>query len=122
MGIGFQLQDDLLDVYAAQADFGKQVGGDIIENKKTYLLLRAMEKADRYRKEALLNWMQHQGNATEKIAGVIQLFNELEIREEVEAKISGYFREAETVLNSLQDEAGKAELLSYLEMVFQRKK
>jgi geranylgeranyl pyrophosphate synthase len=81
-----------------------------------------MEKADRYRKEALLNWMQHQGNATEKIAGVIQLFNELEIREEVEAKISGYFREAETVLNSLQDEAGKAELLSYLEMVFQRKK
>jgi geranylgeranyl diphosphate synthase type II len=122
MGIGFQLQDDLLDVYAAQADFGKQVGGDIIENKKTFLLLRALEKADRYRKEALMNWMQHQGDPAEKIAGVVQIFNELEIREEAEAKISGYFQEAQSVLSGLPDHSGRTELLDYLEKVFLRKK
>jgi len=47
MGLGFQLMDDLLDVYADQAKFGKQVGGDIVSNKKTFLLIEALELASR---------------------------------------------------------------------------
>lgn len=122
MGIGFQLQDDLLDVYAAKADFGKQPGGDIIENKKTFLLIRALEKSDKYRKEALLNWSQHTGNPDEKVIGVTQLYNELEIREETEEKISSYFKRAEAELDSLPNTAGKTELMEYIHKVFLRKK
>ncbi len=122
MGIGFQLQDDLLDVYAEQADFGKQVGGDIIENKKTFLLLRAFEKADQYRKEALLNWAQFQGDSAEKVAAVTQIYNELNIREETEEKISSYFKRAELELESLPESEHKAELMQYIQKVFLRKK
>ena len=54
MGIGFQLKDDLLDVYGDQDKFGKQVGGDIIANKKTFLLIKALELANDSQKTALL--------------------------------------------------------------------
>lgn len=122
MGIGFQLQDDLLDVYADKADFGKQPGGDIIENKKTYLLIRALEKADRYRKEALLNWMQHTGDPQEKIQGVTALYNELGIPEDTRAIIASYFERAEAELASLPENPFKQELTQYIQVVFLRNK
>ncbi|MFT5642206.1 MAG: geranylgeranyl diphosphate synthase type II, partial [Cyclobacteriaceae bacterium] len=57
MGLGFQLMDDLLDVYADQAKFGKQVGGDIVSNKKTFLLIEALELASDQQKVALNDWL-----------------------------------------------------------------
>ncbi|KXK24943.1 MAG: isoprenyl synthetase [Bacteroidetes bacterium OLB12] len=57
IGIGFQLKDDLLDVYADKKKFGKQVGGDIIANKKTYLLIKAKEKARGQHKRELEFWL-----------------------------------------------------------------
>lgn len=122
MGLGFQLQDDLLDVYADQAKFGKQVGGDIIENKKTYLLLRALEKADRYRKETLLNWLQHTGDPQEKISGVMEIYHDLDIAGDTRTLISEYYGKADIMLKNLPELPGKSDLTEYLQAVFMRDK
>lgn len=92
VGLGFQLKDDLLDVYADKAKFGKQVGGDIISNKKTYLLIKAQELAKDKDAEALRFW----GNAEDfdkegKVQAVTTLYNALGIRELTEAKMEAYF-------------------------------
>ena len=80
LGIAFQLQDDYLDVYGNNSDFGKKSGGDIIANKKTFLVLKAMEMANRYMKEELENWMNHPTTDEEKkVQAVKQIFDYLNI-------------------------------------------
>lgn len=77
-GIAFQLQDDLLDTYGDPAKFGKQVGGDIVQNKKTYLVLKTLESANSADKDSLLRWMDGDANfadIAEKIATVRELFD-----------------------------------------------
>ena len=81
MGLAFQLQDDLLDVYADQALFGKKIGGDICCNKKTFLLLTAMETADAESRAELLQWMMATNHDEEKIAAVTEIFTRLGVRE-----------------------------------------
>ena len=90
MGIAFQLQDDYLDAFGDPKTFGKQVGGDIIENKKTLLYLLALEKSDEAQRSELLHWMSTQpSDPTDKIASVKQLFkatsSDLAIQELMEA-------------------------------------
>src|SRR5690606_7601651 len=71
VGIGFQLKDDLLDVYADQAKFGKQIGGDIISNKKTFLLIKALELSQGKVAEELRYWLaQETFDSTEKVNAV----------------------------------------------------
>ena len=80
LGIAFQLLDDLLDAYATDKDkFGKQVGGDIIANKKTFLLLKAFELADPNQKKELDELTTEQNN-DKKIQGTLKLFNELNVK------------------------------------------
>jgi geranylgeranyl diphosphate synthase type II len=75
-GIAFQIQDDLLDTYGDPEKFGKQVGGDILQNKKTLLVLKTMEVADDSDRRALENWMQTgTENPDEKVAAVRAIFN-----------------------------------------------
>ncbi len=84
IGIAFQLQDDILDVYANADKFGKQKGGDIIANKKTFLLLKAMEMAEsnRYIKEELQQWIAApEFNASEKVEAVTNIYNFLNVKE-----------------------------------------
>jgi geranylgeranyl diphosphate synthase type II len=82
IGIGFQLKDDLLDVYADQGKFGKQVGGDIIANKKTFLLLTALQLADDNQRKSLNEWIQKtEFNAEEKVKQVTAIYDEIGIRE-----------------------------------------
>ncbi|MBL7882496.1 MAG: polyprenyl synthetase family protein [Bacteroidia bacterium] len=84
IGIAFQLQDDILDVYADTEKFGKQKGGDIIANKKTYLMLKAMEMAEsnRYMKEELQQWIAApQFNPAEKVDAVTNIYNFLNVKE-----------------------------------------
>lgn len=84
IGIAFQLQDDILDVYANADKFGKQKGGDIIANKKTFLLLKAMEMAEsnRYIKEELQQWIAApEFNASEKVDAVTNIYNFLNVKE-----------------------------------------
>ena len=76
LGLAFQLQDDYLDAFGNPETFGKQVGGDIIENKKTYLYLKAMEFASATEKEQLLHLFSIQPNEnSDKINSVKNLFN-----------------------------------------------
>ena len=89
VGIAFQLQDDILDVYGDAEKFGKQPGGDIISNKKTYLLLKAMELAagNNYMNEELLQWIHApQFDTKEKVQAVKNIYNFLNVRQLAEKK------------------------------------
>lgn len=99
LGIAFQLQDDILDVYAEGEQFGKQVGGDIISNKKTYLLLKAFEDANDSQKSALTEQLSNP-NATEKVRTVMAIYDELQIREKATEKMMEYH---ELALKNLED-------------------
>lgn len=88
MGLAFQLQDDLLDVYGDTATFGKNIGGDILCNKKTFLLINALKKSNEQQRKNLIDWIgKEKFDPKEKIAAVTQLYNELCLRELSEAKI-----------------------------------
>ncbi|HPW63643.1 MAG TPA: polyprenyl synthetase family protein, partial [Cyclobacteriaceae bacterium] len=92
IGIGFQLRDDLLDVYADKNKFGKQVGGDILANKKTYLLIKAKEKARGKDKQELEQWLAAKKfDKQKKVKGVTSLYNKLGIAQLTERKIEEYF-------------------------------
>ena len=94
-GIGFQLKDDLLDVYGDEAKVGKQVGGDIIANKKTYLLIKALEKSDSAQKKELESWLNKKDFIDkEKVAAVRAIYDQLKIREEAVTLINQYFETA----------------------------
>lgn len=75
-GIAFQIQDDLLDTYGDPATFGKQVGGDILQNKKTFLVLKTLESASEADRLALQGWMQEETTSpAEKVAAVKDIFD-----------------------------------------------
>lgn len=111
MGIGFQLMDDLLDVYGDQAKFGKQVGGDIVANKKTYLLIKALELADQPQKEQLNALLQRNDiPAEEKIGKMTRIYDSLGIKELTTQKMNEYFDVSFALLDSIKarDEGKKA--------------
>jgi len=92
IGIGFQLTDDLLDVYADADDFGKQVGGDIISNKKTYLLINAWQEANSQQRTELNKWLTCTDfNPDEKVKAVRGIYDDLQIKEKTQAAIKYYF-------------------------------
>ena len=124
IGIGFQLKDDLLDVYGDQEKFGKQVGGDIVSNKKTYLLINALKKAEGVQQEKLQSWL----NATdfdvaEKVAGVTAIYDELGIRDLTKQKINDYFAKGFDALEKLEvDEGRKKPLIDFTKYLINREK
>ncbi|MFT4834063.1 MAG: geranylgeranyl diphosphate synthase type II [Marinoscillum sp.] len=124
MGIGFQLMDDLLDVYADQAKFGKQVGGDIIANKKTFLLIKALELAAGDQKARLNNWLLFKDfEASEKVEAVKAIYDELGIKELTTALMNQYFDEAFTLLDVLEARpAAKEELAGFARALMKRDK
>ncbi|SNR49668.1 polyprenyl synthetase family protein [Hymenobacter mucosus] len=95
IGVAFQLRDDLLDVYGDAATFGKRVGGDIVSDKKTYLLLMAQAQATNTQRAVL---GQHIGQPVidpeAKVQAIRAIYNELEIRPQTEALINEYFLDA----------------------------
>ena len=95
MGIGFQLKDDLLDAFADPKKFGKQVGGDIIANKKTYLLIKAQEKATGEAAKELQSWLASpRFRKTEKVRAVKAIYTGLHIPSIVDRKVNHYFTKA----------------------------
>lgn len=95
MGVAFQLKDDLLDVYGDPAVFGKNIGGDILCNKKTYMLIKAFEHADGGQLEQLNTWVDADSfDPAEKIAAVTALYNEIGIKELCEKKMAEYCERA----------------------------
>jgi geranylgeranyl diphosphate synthase type II len=112
IGLGFQLKDDLLDVYGDPEKFGKQVGGDIISNKKTYLLIRALEKADIETRKKLDYWIGLTNFiSTEKVKEVTNTFTNLGIKEETEFLIQSYFDNAFKLLDEIEIEENKRSFL-----------
>lgn len=92
IGIGFQLKDDLLDVYADQKKFGKQVGGDIIANKKTFLLIKALEKAKGKDKTELLRWLAAKKfDKRKKVKAITEIYDRNNIAQLTEQRINDYF-------------------------------
>lgn len=122
MGIGFQLMDDLLDVYADQAKFGKQVGGDIVSNKKTFLLITALNQADANQKARLEKWLSMPEFVTsEKVEAVKSVYDELNIFELTTAKMNAYFDEAFQLLDDLKaNEQGKSLLREFAKQLMKR--
>ena len=99
MGLAFQLQDDLLDVYGDPKVFGKAIGGDITSNKKTYMLINAYQRADERQRQTLRRWIEaHDFDRQEKIAAVTELYNQIGIRQLCEDRINHYFAESEKYL------------------------
>ena len=102
LGIGFQLKDDLLDVYADKNKFGKQVGGDILLNKKTFLLIKAQEKAKGSDKRDLQRWLTvGKFDKKKKIAAVSGLYTALGVQALAEQKILDYFEKGFAGLEKL---------------------
>jgi len=119
-GIGFQLHDDYLDVFAGTAKTGKQVAGDILENKKTYLLLRAYEKANELQRSELDFWLTGSHENQHKIQGVMKLYEDLGIPADTQAQIDRYFKLAETAARPLERLDGFTHVKSFVETVRQR--
>lgn len=122
LGIAFQLQDDVLDVYGNPEKFGKQIGGDIISNKKTYLLIKALETANTKQLQELNYWLNDTNfDAVKKVSAVRNLFDQMEIREKAEQEMNRY---AQRALQSLKDlplqEAQKSQLFEFADMLLVR--
>lgn len=105
-GIAFQLQDDILDVYGESQKVGKQKGGDILANKKTYLLLKAQELASKEQLARLNELLETKDSDAEKVAGVLEIYRELNVRQLVEVQMWNYFNQG---LESLQSAGGNEE-------------
>jgi len=102
IGIAFQLQDDILDVYGKAEKFGKQAGGDIISNKKTFLLLKAMEMANKYMSEELQGWINApEFKPTEKVEAVTSIYNFLGVKALAEKEMNRYYSRAMDSLKSI---------------------
>ncbi len=120
--MAFQLKDDLLDVYGDEASFGKRIGGDILCNKKTYLLINALEKAKLTDKEELEFWLNNNPEQeTEKIQAVTALYNKLNVKKICEDKMQFYLDKAIVHLDRVQvEEHKKLELQKLAEKLMSR--
>ena len=111
LGLAFQIQDDLLDAYGDSSVFGKKIGGDILCNKKTYLLVSALSVSDKEEKEKLLWWLKSTDNGDEKIKAIIDLYDRMHIKEKSRDKIEYYYQKAIQALNSVDVEEHKKDVL-----------
>ena len=124
LGLAFQLQDDLLDVYGDSAVFGKAIGGDIVSNKKTYMLINAVNRATPEQRKELMRWIEAKDfDRTEKVRAVTSLYDQIGIRQLCEQKINYYFDECRRCLAkvSISDER-KQQLLAYTDEMMKRRK
>ena len=115
LGLAFQLQDDLLDTYGDQELTGKKPGTDIVDNKKTFLMIRALEEGSSSQKEVLTQWLSRKDfDKNEKIAAVTEIFDQIGIKELSEKRIQYFYDKALASLDRLNRPADrKAELYEF---------
>lgn len=102
IGLAFQLQDDYLDVYGDSKVFGKEIGGDITSNKKTYMLINAFNKANAAQREELTRWVSARDfDRNEKVDAVTRLYNEIGIDQLAQDKIAYYFAQSKKYLDAV---------------------
>ena len=112
LGIAFQIQDDLLDVYGDASEFGKQIGGDILCNKKTYLLVSALNAADEKEKAELLHWMNVHDQPEKKIQAVTECYNRLMVRNQAHSRMEDYYLRAVRALDEVSVAMDKKQILN----------
>lgn len=102
IGLAFQLQDDYLDVYGDPSVFGKKIGGDITSNKKTFMLIQALNKATGNQRSELIRWINADTfDRDEKVAAVTKIYNDLQVDKLAQDKISHYFNESQRFLDAV---------------------
>ena len=117
IGMAFQLQDDLLDVYSNEEKFGKQKGGDIISNKKTFLLLKAIELSglNAYKKDELAQWLEfkpkNEKESNEKVEAVKAIYDFCNVKKITEKEINSYHEKAIFYLEKITAEKEKKKSL-----------
>ena len=114
LGTAFQIQDDYLDAFGDPETFGKQVGGDILENKKTFLVVKLQELGSIEQRQALDHWIGANGHASseEKVAEVKQLFTESGAAEATREAVQAYTKESQRILGSLEKRGIKTTTLA----------
>ena len=121
IGIGFQLKDDLLDVYADKKKFGKQVGGDIIANKKTFLLIKALEKVKGKQKVELEKWLTlGKFSNPKKVKAVTAIYDSLQIPALTEQKIKYFFEKGFSCLDDLSNPSSAKQLKGFVQKLIDR--
>ena len=123
MGLAFQLQDDYLDVYGDPAVFGKAIGGDILCNKKTYMLINAYNRTGDDMRGELTRWVTaEEFDPAEKIAAVTAIYDKVGIKELAEQKINYYFDQSRKYLAAVNvPDERKAVLAGYTDKMMKRK-
>lgn len=124
IGLAFQLQDDFLDVYGDPKVFGKAIGGDILCNKKTFMLINAFNKADEAQRKELEKWVNAVNpDPQQKIAAVTTLYNNIGVDRLAEERIRYYFEQSRRYLDAVQmPEERKQELKAYTDKMMRRNK
>ena len=120
VGTGFQLQDDLMDAFPPEG-FGKQIGGDIIENKKTYLLLKALELANNEQKAKLEKLLAQEDNPEQKVEEVLEIFEELNIKSLTQELSNQYFEKAKALSQELTGPTQFELVKEFLQEIVHRK-
>lgn len=120
LGIGFQLQDDLMDAFPPEG-FGKQVGGDILVNKKTFLVLKALELAEGAEHEDLIALLKTPETHPDKVEKVLAIFKRLDIEAHTSALIKEYFDRASAMSHELENLIDFEPLKAYLQQILKRK-
>lgn len=123
IGLAFQLQDDLLDVYGDPAVFGKAIGGDITSNKKTFMLIKTLEMADTQSREELEEWISKlEFDKAAKIKAVVAIYDKVGIKELCQKKIEELFAQGMDALNKVRvEEQKKAMLYDFANRLLKRK-
>jgi len=107
LGIAFQIQDDLLDIIADEKEFGKTIGGDLVEGKKTFLFLEALEKSKGEDRKKLLKVIEKKGIRRNQVSGYKMIYEKLGVLDDARREIKGYTQKALRSINSLNEENKK---------------
>ena len=119
LGLAFQIQDDLFDVIANESQFGKKIGGDIIEKKKTYLFLKSLEKSSGDNKENIIKMYFSEKNEN-KIENIIKIYKQLGVIEDAKNDINLYTRKAGDSLSNKLDYDAISKLLCFADLLLNR--
>lgn len=124
LGLVFQLQDDYLDVYGDMEEFGKKIGGDILCNKKTYLLIKALELAGEQDKALLIEWLKKEKfDPSDKIKEVTGIYDRVGVKEAIRQKIAYYLGKSREALNKINvPEERKVRFYEMIDFIGGRKK
>ena len=107
LGIAFQIQDDLLDISADEKEFGKTIGGDLVEGKKTFLFLEALEKSKGEDRKKLLKVIERKGIRKNQVLTYKMIYEKLGVLDDARREIKGYTHKALRSINSLNEENKK---------------